>query len=72
MRSATRRAWSMSDAGVDEALNLVELKLADQRSELGVGGAGVAGLHALRRRLRNCERLVMAGGGHQHARRRIA
>ena len=60
------------DAGLDQPLDLVELRLADHRAELGAVIARIADHEALGRRAGDRLDFVMPVGWHEHARGGVA
>ena len=63
---------ALLDADADQALDLVELRLADDRPEIDALRARIADLERPGRPRRRSPALRRWRGGHQHARRRVA
>ena len=71
-RAAGGEPRALADAGLDQALDLVELRLADDRPEIDARRARVADLEAVGDRRGDGERLVVPLGRHEHAGRGVA
>jgi hypothetical protein len=71
-RAAGRHGGAFADAALDQALHLVELRLADQRTHRGLRIERIADLDLFGCLLRECDGVVALRAMDEHAGRRLA